>query len=161
PPYHHLGQVVGCASCDSLPQVHPGSALLPYTTLFRSTMAAIIEQHHDEKGIRWPVSVAPFHVVIVPVKYDDERQKEVAHELYERLKADGVEVVLDDRKERAGVKFNDADLIGFPWRITVGPRALNDNAVEVTSRDGRFSDMVPIAEAAAFVREQIAQALAQ
>src|SRR5690606_41268565 len=84
PPYHHLGQVVGCASCDSLPQVHPGSALLPYTTLFRSTMAAIIEQHHDEKGIRWPVSVAPFHVVIVPVKYDDERQKEVAHELYER-----------------------------------------------------------------------------
>lgn len=125
------------------------------------TMAAIIEQHHDEKGIRWPVAVAPFHVVIVPVKYDDERQKEVADKLYEQLKVDGVEVVLDDRKERAGVKFNDADLIGFPWRITVGPRALNDNAVEVTSRDGRFSDMVPIAEAAAFVREQIAQALAQ
>ncbi len=106
------------------------------------TMAAIIEQHHDENGI-WPVSVAPFHVVIVPVKYDDERQKEVAHELYERLKADGVEVVLDDRKERAGVKFNDADLIGFPWRITVGPRALNDNAVEVTSRDGRFPIWCP------------------
>src|SRR5690606_20086212 len=93
------------------------------------TMAAIIEQHHDEKGIRWPVSVAPYHVVVVPVKYDDEQQRRVAEQLYEQLLADGVEAVLDDRDERAGVKFNDADLIGFPWRITVGPRSLAEGAV--------------------------------
>src|SRR5690606_15616679 len=125
------------------------------------TMAAIIEQHHDEKGIRWPVSVAPYHVVIVPVKYDDAQQRQVAEELYEQLLADGVEVVLDDRDERAGVKFNDADLIGFPYRITVGPRSLAEDAVEVTSRDGALQQLVPVGEAASFVRARIAEALAQ
>jgi len=125
------------------------------------TMAAIIEQHHDEKGIRWPVSVAPYHVVIVPVKYDDAQQRQVAEELYEQLLADGVEVVLDDRDERAGVKFNDADLIGFPYRITVGPRSLAEGAVEVTSRDGALQQLVPVGEAASFVRARIAEALAQ
>lgn len=123
------------------------------------TMAAIIEQHHDEKGIRWPVSVAPYHVVVVPVKYDDEQQRRVAEQLYEQLLADGVEAVLDDRDERAGVKFNDADLIGFPWRITVGPRALAENAVEVTSRDGSLQTLVPVGEAAEFVRQRIAEAM--
>lgn len=123
------------------------------------TMAAIIEQHHDEKGIRWPVSVAPYHVVVVPVKYDDEQQRRVAEQLYEQLLADGVEAVLDDRDERAGVKFNDADLIGFPWRITVGPRALAENAVEVTSRDGSLQTLVPVGEAAEFVRQRIAEAV--
>lgn len=123
------------------------------------TMAAIIEQHHDERGIRWPVSVAPYHATIVPVNYDDERQREVAERLYSELSAAGVEVVLDDRSERAGVKFNDADLIGFPWRITVGPRALGEDAVEVTSRDGAVDQRVRIAEAADFVRDRVTAAL--
>lgn len=123
------------------------------------TMAAVIEQHHDDKGIRWPVSIAPYHVIIVPVNYDDERQREAADALYGELQGAGVEVVLDDRSERAGVKFNDADLIGFPWRITIGPRALNDGAVEVTARDGSFDERVAIDEAAAFVRDRIAAAL--
>lgn len=125
------------------------------------TMAAIIEQHHDERGICWPVSVAPYHVIIVPVNYDDARQRDVADRLYNELQSVGIEVVLDDRSERAGVKFNDADLIGFPWRITVGPRALNEDAVEVTSRDGTFDDRVHVAEASAFVRERVAAALSR
>lgn len=125
------------------------------------TMAAVIEQHHDEKGIRWPVPVAPYHVIIVPVNYGDERQRETADALYAELQAAGVEVVLDDRSERAGVKFNDADLVGFPWRITIGPRALNDGEVEVTARDGSVEQRVAIEEAAAFVRERIAAALVQ
>jgi len=70
-------------------------------------------------------------------------------------------VVLDDRDERAGVKFNDADLIGFPYRITVGPRSLAEGAVEVTSRDGALQQLVPVGEAASFVRARIAEALAQ
>ena len=123
------------------------------------TMAAIIEQHHDERGIRWPASVAPYHVIVVPVNYEDQRQRQVAERLYEELSAAGVEVVLDDRLERAGVKFNDADLIGFPWRITIGPRALAEDAVEVTSRDGSLQERVPVEEAAAFVREQVRAAL--
>lgn len=84
------------------------------------TAAAAVERYHDEDGIIWPVSIAPYHVIIVPVNTKDELQMEVANDLYEKLIAQGVEVVLDDRDERPGVKFKDADLIGFPYRITVG-----------------------------------------
>lgn len=120
------------------------------------TMAAIIEQHHDENGIRWPVAVAPYHVVIVPVNYDDESQRAAAEQVYAELTGAGVDVVLDDRSERAGVKFNDADLIGFPWRITIGPRALAAGYVEVKSRDGSVDERVPLADAAPFVRGRVA-----
>lgn len=119
------------------------------------TMAAIIEQHHDDKGIRWPLSVAPYEVVIVPINFADERQHEVAVQLYDELTAAGVEVVLDDRDERAGVKFNDADLIGFPWRITLGPRALQNDEVELKSRDGSFDQSVRITEATSMLQKQL------
>ncbi|HEY8418687.1 MAG TPA: proline--tRNA ligase [Limnochordales bacterium] len=123
------------------------------------TMAAIIEQHHDEDGIRWPVSVAPYHVIIVPVKYEDERQRQAADQLYEALAQAGVEVVLDDRAERAGVKFKDADLLGFPLRITIGPRSLEEDQVELRSRDGQFEARVPIAAAVDRVRAWIEEAM--
>ncbi|MBQ1395988.1 MAG: proline--tRNA ligase [Eubacterium sp.] len=87
------------------------------------TLAAVVEQHHDDKGIIWPVSVAPYHVIITLVKPNDEVQAKVAEEIYEKLTAAGVEVLLDDRNERPGVKFNDADLLGMPIRITVGKLA--------------------------------------
>lgn len=119
------------------------------------TMAAIIEQHHDEHGIRWPVAVAPYHAVVVPVNYGDEAQKAAADRLYAELTESGVETVLDDRDERAGVKFTDAELIGFPWRITVGPRALAEGEVEVKSRDGRLDRRVALEEAAEFLREEL------
>ena len=96
-------------------------------------LAAIIEQHSDENGIIWPMSVAPFHVAVVPINSKDEVQMELAEKIYEELKAKGVEAVLDDRDERAGVKFKDADLIGYPLRITVGKKAL-DGIVEFKER---------------------------
>lgn len=82
------------------------------------TAAAAVEAHYDEHGIKWPLAIAPYHVIIVPVNIKDELQMKVANQMYEDLKAAGVEVVLDDRDERAGVKFKDADLIGFPFRVT-------------------------------------------
>lgn len=87
------------------------------------TLAAIVEQHHDDNGIIWPVSVAPYHVIITLVKPDDQAQRQTAEEIYDQLAAFGVEVLLDDRDERPGVKFKDADLLGIPLRITVGKRA--------------------------------------
>ena len=87
------------------------------------TLSAIVEQHHDENGIIWPVSVAPYHVIITVVKPKDEDQNKVAEDIYEELSKAGIEVLLDDRDERPGVKFKDADLLGIPVRITVGKRA--------------------------------------
>ena len=87
------------------------------------TLAAVVEQHHDENGIIWPMSVAPYHAIVTLVKPEDEVQAEVAEKIYNQLKAAHVEVLLDDRKERPGVKFKDADLLGIPVRITVGKLA--------------------------------------
>ena len=98
------------------------------------TAAAAVEAHHDEHGITWPVAIAPYHVVIVPVNINDETQMQVAQTMYEALLKDGIEVVLDDRDERAGVKFKDADLIGFPYRITVG-KSISEGLVEFKIRN--------------------------
>lgn len=97
------------------------------------TLAAIVEQHHDENGIIWPMAVAPYHVIVTVVKPEDEIQAQVAKQVYEALAEAGVEVLLDDRKERPGVKFKDADLLGIPVRITVG-RGAGDGLVEYKLR---------------------------
>ena len=98
------------------------------------TAAAAVEAHYDEHGIKWPISIAPYHVVIVPVNIQDKLQMETAEKMYEELKNAGVEVVLDDRDERAGVKFKDADLIGFPYRVTVG-KTIIEGLVEYKTRE--------------------------
>lgn len=98
------------------------------------TAAAAVEAHYDEHGIKWPISIAPYHVVIVPVNIQDKLQMETSEKMYEELKKAGVEVVLDDRDERAGVKFKDADLIGFPYRVTVG-KTINEGLVEYKTRE--------------------------
>ena len=87
------------------------------------SMQAIVEQHHDDKGIIWPVATAPYHVIVTVIKSKDETQLALAYDIEKKLEALGVEVLVDDRDERPGVKFNDADLIGFPIRITVGKLA--------------------------------------
>jgi prolyl-tRNA synthetase len=97
------------------------------------TMAAIVEQYHDDRGIIWPLSVAPFAVHLIPVNFKDESQKQLADQLYEMLQKHGIEVLYDDRNERAGVKFADSDLIGIPFRITVGKRA-EEGIVELKIR---------------------------
>ena len=105
------------------------------------TLAAIIEQHHDDNGIIWPISLAPYHVIITVMKPDDETQAKVADQIYEELGRRGVEVVMDDRKERPGVKFKDADLLGIPIRITVG-RGAADGMIEYKMRrDADRTDM--------------------
>ena len=107
------------------------------------TAAAAVEAHHDEWGIKWPISIAPYHVVVVPVSTKDEKQMEVANEVYSKLLENGIEAVLDDRDERPGVKFKDADLIGFPFRITVG-KTITDGQVEfVTRQSGEKVPMTP------------------
>ena len=98
------------------------------------TMAATIEQHNDEYGIVWPAAIAPYHVVIVPISVKDETQMSLAEQIYVNLNACGIEAVFDDRKERPGVKFKDADLIGYPLKITVGPKTTNENLIEVKVR---------------------------
>ncbi len=120
------------------------------------TMAAAIEQNHDDAGITWPMPLAPFQVVVVPVNVLEERLRTTAEKIYEELRARGVDVLLDDREERPGVKFKDADLIGCPLRITVGPRALERDAVELKRRTEKEAIEVPVAEVAARVAEIVA-----
>lgn len=115
------------------------------------TLAAVVEQNHDENGIIWPMSVAPYHVMITVMKPNDEVQASVAEDIYKNLTRAGVEVLLDDRKERPGVKFKDADLLGIPIRITVG-RGAADGIVEYKLR--READKVEIS-----VAESIASAI--
>jgi len=97
-------------------------------------MAAIVERHHDERGIVWPVAVAPFTVVVVVAQSEDPESAEVGESVCEQLSAAGIEVIIDDRAERAGVKFRDAELTGIPFRVTVGKRGLAEGTVEVTTR---------------------------
>jgi len=105
-------------------------------------LAAIVEVHHDDKGIMWPISVAPWQVVITVVQAKDESGQGAASTIADGLEAKGWDVMVDDRNERPGVKFADAELIGFPYRITVGSRGLEAGTVEVVDRrSGTRSDV--------------------
>lgn len=117
-------------------------------------MASIVEQHNDEAGIIWPVSVAPFTVAIVVVANKDEKQMRIGNELYEALRKEGIDVLLDDRKERPGVKFKDMELIGIPYRITVG-KGIKEGKVEFRERTASENQEISIADAVAFIKEKL------
>jgi prolyl-tRNA synthetase len=117
------------------------------------TMAAAIEQNYDRNGIKWPVSIAPYLVHLIPVSPD---QLEVANQLYQQLSAARIEVLLDDRKERPGVKFKDADLIGIPLRIVIGPKGLVHGEVEVKYRQDGAETRWPLAQVVAEVQAFLA-----
>jgi prolyl-tRNA synthetase len=119
-------------------------------------LASVIEEHHDEVGIIWPVSVAPYHVIIVPIKYDGE-VKAAADRLAAELEEAGVEVLLDDRNERPGVKFNDADLTGIPWRVVVGDKGLAQAQVEIKRRGEKESRMASLDTAAKELAEAVSR----
>tara|TARA_R100000655_G_scaffold11493_2_gene26609 strand:- start:66 stop:959 length:894 start_codon:yes stop_codon:yes gene_type:complete len=120
--------------------VHMGSHGIGVSRL----LGAIIEASHDDKGIIWPEGVTPFHVGIVNLKQGDEQADAACDALYASLQALGLDPLYDDTKERAGGKFATMDLIGLPWRITVGPRGLKNGVVEVTSRrTGDSEEMTP------------------
>jgi prolyl-tRNA synthetase len=111
-------------------------------------VAAAIEQNHDANGIIWPLSIAPFQILLLPINYKDPAIRETADKLYEELQARGVEVLLDDRDERPGVKFKDADLIGIPLRVTIGAKGLEKGYLELRRRRDAKSDEIPIADGA-------------
>ena len=122
-------------------------------------VAAIIEQNHDEVGIKWPAPVAPFLVHIVALNYGkSEAVQKAADELYQACLDQNMEVLLDDTDERPGVKFADADLIGIPHRITVGDRALKDGEVEYKARDAADAERVPLAEILTHIAHEEANA---
>ena len=110
------------------------------------TLAAAIEQSYDENGIIWPVAIAPFEVVIVPINAKDDALMEVSERLYKEMQQAGVDVLLDDRKDRAGVKFKDADLIGYPVRITVSKNTVESGEVELRVRKDGSTSTVKIDE---------------
>jgi prolyl-tRNA synthetase len=118
------------------------------------TMAAAIEQSHDENGIIWPMPLAPFAVEIVPVSVKDAPVMEAAEKLYAELTGAGIDCLLDDRDERPGVKFKDADLIGIPLRVTIGQKGLGRGVVEWKDRRTGETHEVPVAEAAARLRAE-------
>ena len=106
-------------------------------------IAAVVEQNHDEKGIIWPVNIAPYKVCIVLINPKDEKQSKVANDLYEKLSQMGIDTILDDRNERPGVKFNDMDLIGIPLRITVGKK-VEEGLIEIKKRNEEEAKKVAI-----------------
>jgi prolyl-tRNA synthetase len=112
-------------------------------------MAAVVELNHDDRGIVWPVSVAPYHVYLCPLYKEGSPVAEVGDKLYNDLENAGIEVLFDDREESPGVKFNDADLLGIPFRVTVSPRTLEKNGVELKKRSQKESEIVPLSEISA------------
>jgi len=118
-------------------------------------MAAAVELYHDEDGIMWPITIAPFQVILVPVNMADEAQRAAAERLYAELTAANIEVLYDDRDERAGVKFKDADLIGIPLRVTIGPQKLARGQVEIRRRRTRAIEDVALDAAVSRLREII------
>lgn len=119
------------------------------------SVAAVIEQNHDEFGIVWPAVVAPFHVVVTPINVKNDDQRELAEKLYDELKSAGIEVVLDDRKERPGVKFKDAELIGFPIRVAVGRGAAEGKVEYVLRRDVKNKEEISAEDVLERVKEEL------
>ena len=141
---------MGCNFTDENGTDHP-MIMGCYGLGIGRTVAAAIEQNHDKEGIVWPRPLAPFEVLLVAVNPDDPEVQKASEALYAELREQGVDVLYDDRDERPGVKFKDADLIGFPVRAVVGARSLAEGKVEVSLRRDREKQLVPVAEAAARV----------
>ncbi|MCU0765784.1 MAG: proline--tRNA ligase [Gammaproteobacteria bacterium] len=124
-------------------------------------VGAAIEQHHDDKGIAWPVALAPFQVALIPMQYHrSHRVREATEQLYADLRTAGIDVLLDDRDARPGVMFADAELIGIPHRVVVGERGLDEGRIEYRGRKDAENAMLPRDEIVGLLRERIAAALA-
>lgn len=119
------------------------------------TMAAAVEQNHDQHGIIWPAAIAPFDVVVVPVSTKDQAQVDMSEGIYQGLLEAGIEVVIDDRPERPGVKFKDADLVGYPVRVIVGSKAVESGQIEIKARRSGEIVMVPQNEVVVRIRQML------
>jgi prolyl-tRNA synthetase len=122
------------------------------------TAAAAIEQNHDEQGIIWPISLAPFEVILTPVNTQDKTVMEAADQLYGLLQQEKIETLYDDRSERPGIKFNDADLIGIPYRLTLGTKSIKEGVVEIFDRRARQVEKVSREKTIARLKEILEQA---
>jgi len=138
-----LSEKLGAYYSDEKGESHP-IMMGCYGIGFGRLLAAAVEQNHDEKGIIWPTTIAPFQVYLCPLYREGTKVSEVAEKLYRDLEAAGIEVLFDDRNESPGVKFNDADLYGIPLRVTVSPRTLEKNSVELKKRTEKASELVPL-----------------
>jgi prolyl-tRNA synthetase len=145
-------EAMQCVFLDDSGESHP-MIMGCYGLGIGRTVAAAIEQSHDDDGIIWPLPLAPFEVLLIALNQDDEAVGGAAEALYDDLTAAGVDVLYDDRAERPGVKFNDADLIGIPIRVVVGARSLAEGQIELSLRRDRERKMVAVAEALAAVQE--------
>lgn len=145
-------EAMNCTYVDQNGKSHP-IQMGCYGIGVERTAAAIIEQHYDENGIKWPLSVAPYHVIVVPVNMKKEEQVENAEKIYRQLESIGVETILDDRNERPGFKFKDAELIGIPMRITVG-KDIVDGKVEFVLRETGEKELIAVEDIEARVREE-------
>ena len=122
-------------------------------------LAAAIEQNHDDKGIIWPLPIAPYHIYLCPLYLENPQVASTAESLYAELEAQGLEVLFDDRSESPGVKFNDADLLGIPVRVIISPRTLESNSVEIKKRSEKETELVPVGGVAARLKELITGSL--
>jgi len=120
-------------------------------------LAGAVELHHDADGIRMPMAIAPFHLALLPLQMQDAGVRDAADNLYAELTAAGIDVLIDDRDERAGVKFKDADLIGLPLRIAIGKKGLAEGKVEWKPRTAKDVELVPLAEVVARVKAAVAE----
>jgi prolyl-tRNA synthetase len=118
-------------------------------------LAAVVEANHDEKGIIWPAEIAPFQVHLVALQPERQQVREAAEALYQRLPSDGISVLYDDRDETPGVKFNDADLLGMPLRVTISPRTLEKGSLELKRRTEAESTLVPLENGPAEIRTAV------
>ncbi|MGE5412633.1 MAG: proline--tRNA ligase [Syntrophomonadaceae bacterium] len=151
-------KALGCAYTDEKGESHP-AVMGTYGIGIGRTMASAVEQHHDDDGIVWPLSLAPFEIVLVSLNPADAPTRDAADALYDALRKAGLDVFYDDRDERPGVKFKDADLIGFPIRVNVGGRAFKDGNVEIVRRRDKNARAVPLAGALDAVRALRAELL--
>jgi prolyl-tRNA synthetase len=116
-------------------------------------LAAVVEQSHDDKGIIWPFSVTPYQVYLCPLSLDKPAVLPTAEEIYQALRNEGIEVLFDDRDESPGVKFNDADLLGIPLRLTLSPRTLQSQSIEAKWRTEKETQFLPLKDLAVQVRK--------
>jgi len=149
-----LSQKLGALFIDERGVSHP-IVMGCYGIGLGRLLAAAIEQSHDDKGIIWPLAIAPYHIYLCPLYREGSRVSEVAENLYTELTAEGLEVLFDDREESPGVKFNDADLLGIPVRVTVSPRTLEKNSVELKWRSEKESQLVPLEGVVVKLRELV------
>ena len=153
-----FSEQLGASYMDANGVSHP-AVMGCYGIGLERLMAAAVEQNHDDKGIIWPPPIAPYHIYLCPLYLENPQVAEVAEKLFVELEAQGLEVLFDDRNESPGIKFNDADLLGIPFRLTVSPRTLEKNGAELKKRSEKEFQLLPLEGTAEKLKELVRQGL--